>query len=155
MTRQRLEQKGKSGSVASTILRQVGQRSEGVFFFFIGQGSGFRVAASYLLSHLSRAKAARRKVGHPAFSICSLSNLQQSRDQVVIVGLFHDGAVKAAGLGRGVLSEIVDEYLAVDLRGVGRGAGLPEQVGLLAGPLEHDFDLAADPLLAALAADAL
>ncbi len=71
------------------------------------------------------------------------------------MGFFDDGAVETAGGRRVVLSEIVDEDLAIDLRRVGRSAGLPEQLGFFAGPFEHDFDLASDPLLAALAADAL
>ena len=152
MTRQRSEQKGKSGSLASTILRHVGQRSDEIFFFVMGQISRFRVTEHFYSPTLAAQRSERVEGGAP---IRGTQVLQQSCDQIVIVGFFHDGAMEAAGLRRLVVSEIVDEHFAVDLRSVGRGASLPEQIGLLAGTFEHDLDLAANPLLAALTADAL
>src|SRR6266702_161417 len=54
-----------------------------------------------------------------------------------------------------MVAEVIDENLAVDLGSMGRSPSLPEQVSFFTWALEHHFNLAANPLLAALTANAL
>jgi len=98
--RQRSLQKGKFSFSRSTRVRQVGQRSDGVFF------RGIANLDDVILT-------------------------DDARYQIVIVRFGDLAAVKRAGHKFIVVAEVVDEQLAVDLRGVHLRPPLPEQLGLL------------------------
>src|SRR6266568_539020 len=85
----------------------------------------------------------------------SIENLQQSSDKVVVVSLFDNGTVDVTSLGSVMVAEVIDEHLAVNFGSMGRGTSLPKQVGFFARAFQHYFNLAANPLLTALTADAL
>lgn len=114
--RQRSEQNGKSGSVANTTLRQVGQKRA------LGLG---------------------------------MTLFQDACDYVVVVGFGDFGSVEGAGDQLFVGAKVVDEDLAVDLRGVEAGAAFPEEVGLFGGAFDEEVDLAAYPLELLRGADLL
>src|ERR1051325_11489745 len=133
MRRHRSEQKGKSGSSRSTILRQVGQRRLRTFF-----GIGI------ILSPVGR----RRKA-------LASRLLKQSGDEVVVVGFGDLTAMEGAGLQFTFVGKIGNVYLAVDFRRMHGSAAFPEQFRIFGLAFDEQVELASDEELLLAAADRL